>query len=80
MNNKGQLARYEFALLIILIGYSALITYKWATKPSEANVYQQGSKPHVEDVHMAPFSCVSEGALEKRMKDAVTNSSKANHS
>ena len=76
MNRKGQLAGYEFAIIILLIGYSVFITYKWATKPSEANVYQAESKPHVDDMHMAPFSCIREGKLDDTFTNGQINSSR----
>lgn len=73
MNNKGQLAGWEAMIILILIVYAGFTTYKWASKPSEASVYQPDSKPHVEDFHMAPFSCVREGKLDERTANSQAN-------
>ncbi len=75
-NKKGQLAGWEAMIILILIVYAGYITYKWASKPSEANVYQAESKPHVEDVHMAPFSCVRDGKLDELIANRQTNNTR----
>lgn len=75
-DNRGQLAGWEAVIILILIAYSGFITYKWATKPSEASVYQAESKPHIEEIHTAPFSCVREGKLNDFTVNGQANSSR----
>ena len=71
---KGQLAGWEALIIVILIGYAGYMTFLWAKKPSENSIYQSGSKPVVTDVHMSPFSCMREGAL-----DAIATGNKTDH-
>ena len=47
MNKNGQLAGYEALLIIILLGTSGYMFYLYANKPSEAQIYQDGSRPRV---------------------------------
>ena len=61
MNNKGQMAMYEFLIILILLGVAGWATYEYVHKPSENSIYQAGSKPVISDYHMSPFSCVREG-------------------
>ena len=47
MNEKGQLAAYEALIILVLMGSSAWMFYLYAHKPSDAQIYQAGSKPIV---------------------------------
>lgn len=61
---KGQLAGWEAVIILVLIGYSAFMTYKWASKQTQTQVFNEGSKPYIPQIKTAPFSCVREGSLE----------------
>ena len=76
MNKNGQLAGYEALLIIILLGTSGYMFYLYAHKPSEAQIYQDGSKPKVTDFtpHCGFLSCCN-NKVDEFMgdKDAITN-------
>jgi hypothetical protein len=80
LNNNGQLAAWEALIIIVLMAACAWMFYLYAHKPSENSIYQSGSKPHVTDIHVSPFGfgCISEGAYERMMKNAVPTNSQTN--
>lgn len=83
MNNKGQLAGWEALIIITLLGYSAFITYKWATKQSESKVFEKGSNAHIIEPE-ARFGCtnvkIDEYMEEKRnAKPLATHTSNSPH-
>lgn len=63
-NKRGQLAGWEAVIIIALIAYSGFITYKWAMKATQTQVFQTGSQPYIPQIKTAPFSCVREGELD----------------
>lgn len=70
-NRKGQMAGYEALLILILLGSLGYVTYLWAHKPSEANVYATGSRPVIYEVKPSFGGCASFGV--ERMRDAIRN-------
>lgn len=75
---KGQLAGYEALIIIVLLGAVGVMTYLYANKPSNASVYQNGSKPIVQQPMYDPhFGCVNvkaEEYYERKLQDGISNS------
>ena len=69
MNCRGQMAVWEGIIILVLMGACGYMFYLYAHKPSENQIFQNGSKPQIREIRTAPFSCVREGSL-----DAITNS------
>lgn len=67
LNNRGDLAGYEALIILVLLGVSGYVTYLWAHKPSEANVYATGSRPVIYEVKPSFGGCASLGV--ERMRD-----------
>lgn len=68
MDNKGQLAGWEAAIIIILFLGCGLLAYLWATKETEKNQYLSGSNPTISDVKRTdwPFSIhIGEGGCAR---------------
>lgn len=62
---KGQLAGWEALIILVLLAGLGVMTYLYAQKPSQANVYQTGSKPIVQQPTYSPhFGCVDVKAQE----------------
>ena len=73
---KGQLAGWEALIIIILLGVSGYMFYLYAHKPSEANIYQKGSKPIVSELtpHCGFLSCCNNKVDEfMGERNAITN-------
>ncbi len=74
---KGQLAGWEALIIIVLLGACGGLFYLYSHKPSEAQIFQSGSKPNITQPHYqtSPFSCINLGAQEfMEAKHAQTNS------
>ena len=76
MNNKGQMAMYEFLVILVLMGIAGWATYAYIHKPSMNNIYQAESKPIVQQPQYEPhFGCDNVKVTEyfERSSNAVSN-------
>lgn len=73
LNNKGQLGVYETIIIFVLLGCVAGLGYLYIHKPTESQIYQNGSKPEVvqPDIHPNFGGCVDVKVEE--WKDGLTN-------
>lgn len=71
LNQRAQLAGYEALIILVLLSVAGYVTYLWAHKPSEANVYATGSRPVIYEVKPSFGGCASLGG--ERMRDAIRN-------
>lgn len=70
--NRGQLAGYEALIILVLLASTGGLFYLYAHKPTNASIYQSGSKPTVTPIDNSPhFGCVNVKVEE--MMDARNN-------
>lgn len=78
MNRSGQMAGYEFLVIIILLAAAGWVFYLYAHKPSESQIYQSGSKPIVQQpAYTSHFGCLNvkiDEYYERKLHDDVVNS------
>ncbi len=43
LEKKGQMAGYEFIVIMLLFAYAGYMTYLWGTKQTETKVFKKGS-------------------------------------
>lgn len=76
--NKGQMAMYEFLLILVLMGTAGWVFYLYAHKPSESQIYQSGSKPIVQQPeYTSHFGCNNvkiDEFYEEKLHDRNVNS------